>query len=327
MGVPFCAWENGRTKAPVGLILLSLAFLSTVQTPGCAPGDTAVLSSIIGPLTGPPSVEPNTPSVSEPNEANAVDPSSLIPCDSNCIIVGRPVSFRVTMQQGARVLFDAPVQISESDPLSFDQVNPVYYAIVPEYEYLPGRSNTSVYLSVQFPSPNEDLSNLYLSLRTGKQSDHRKKGNNPLVILNTTDRISITISEMVFRHNTHLTKVSVFGYPYGGRAAALRMMHYGEFDSSYYRLPGAILFEVSPTNKTLQVPEALFADRDEEYWLEEGSGDTPGISWQNIPSPPWDPRGGFPAMLVNGTDVLRDGEVCEIGVSAVVWTLNAPPRS
>ena len=250
------------------------------------------------------------------------DPNAAGPDEA---VLGRPVSFDITLRQGTRTLFQRTANISPSDPL--DGSDASYYTLVPEYHYYDGWSNASVYLDVVLARPDDPSrpSSISLFLRAGMQSDVRKKSNNPLLVLSTTDKVSVDVSALRFEHNGHPRYVSVFLYPFGSTAAGALMLYYAEHDSAYYRLPGAIVFDLGPGRKTLQVPHSVFVDRDADYHFEDDAGWAPSVTWADMTSPPVDSSGRFWVMRTDGSWGLEDGEVFELGISAVVWRQEPQP--
>ncbi|MBN1345411.1 MAG: hypothetical protein JXQ73_22145 [Phycisphaerae bacterium] len=231
--------------------------------------------------------------------------------------IGRPVSFGIALTQGARELLRAEATIDPNDPLGGK--SPRYYKIVDDYGYFDGASNASVYLTVSLSGSDMEMANIQIAVRSAKSSDVRKKANNPLFMLSRTESVSFRIEALRFERDGAPRSVSVFHYPYGAGAAGASMLYYGEWDSGYYRLPGAVLFDLGAGNKTLQVPQSVFMDNDAAYWFEEDSGVAPSVEWARMTSPSPTPDGEFPALRTNGTETTRQGDVFELSVCAVVW--------
>jgi hypothetical protein len=307
----------GRSSPPPALVRLSvvLCLCSAACDPRVLPeGPTPLVAS---------GVTSDCGADEEPDQQT----EPVLPCDPNeklsglpdRPVLGRPVSLDVSLEQGPRTLFTTHINANPCDPM--DGAEPYYNRIVEEYVYYPGCSNASIYLVIVVSDPNAEYSNFQFYFRAAKRSDFRKKANNPLFCLDAEDRISLRVERIRFENNGHPRRVSVFHYPYGELAAAVYMLHYGEYDSSYYALPFSQVFDAGPGNTTLQVPMSAFMDHDPNYWFQEDSGDTPSVVWANMSSPAPDPNGDFPAMRIDGTPVARNGEVFEMCVGAVGWLM------
>ena len=234
--------------------------------------------------------------------------------------IGRPVSFDIALYQGGVELFNETVAINVIDGLD----GSYRYKIVDDYDTFPAGAVTSVWLSVEMPSPDQDTSNIHFYLRGASPVDPDLHGADPLVTLNDTDKITATITDLQFEFGGNPTDVSVFHYDRDDMAGAY--MFDFDFDGSYYYvLPDALPFDLGPGHLTQQVPQSSFVDTDvDNYVFLPGSGTHPDIGWYHMPSAASDPNGYYPVIYQDGTSGMANGEVFEMGLAAVVVQVPEP---
>jgi hypothetical protein len=234
-------------------------------------------------------------------------------------VAGYPSSFDLVLQQGPNVLIDTHVTIPKGYDMSESNADPCFILIVKDYRYDAGWTDTGVYLHTWETGPNEWQTNFYMSIRATLASDHKKKGNNPLFRLAADQKVSVLVRNICFKYAGHPREVSLYMYPEPSTtAAAVYLLYYGEYDCAYYNLPLAV--EVPYGQQvTMQVRQGAFTDHDGgNYIFGPAAGLTPDIGWENIPSPTPDGQGRFPAREPDGHCITTNGDVWEVGLSAVV---------
>jgi len=234
--------------------------------------------------------------------------------------IGRPVSFDIALYQGGVELFSETVTIDVMDGLD----GSYRYKIVDDYDTFPAGAVTSVWLSVEMPSPDQDTSNIHFYVRGASPVDPDLHGADPLVALNDTDKITATITGLNFESGGSPTDVSVLHYDRDDMAGAY-MFDFDYEGSYYYVLPDALLFDLGPNNLTQQVPQSSFVDTDvNNYVFLPGSGTQVDIGWYDMPSGTSDPNGDYPVVYQDGTAGLANGDVFELGLAAVVVQVPEP---